>query len=684
MLRRCLLLFFFVGILSFPAIGHAQGSASPTDDSAATADAAVPEEAPDPALRRSMDQPMFADLITHWRRCLHDYQSRKYADLLVDLGKLKGLKANTGVANLTPIARALLRMSLEMAEDPENKDLAPKLAVHAQAMAPDVPCTYLVSAQLSSGAGGEFSLGGTLKAFSQTVLSSLRYLPSLLDEVSRIAFIWFLLTLLAAALFSFALLFRYSKLLAHDVGHLLPSGASEGQKLILILLLLFVPFLLDLGVVILFLIWWFFLWAYANRNERVAAMVLLALMMSWPFAGKMFAAGVTPPDALEVTLARCNHEVCSLEDLDRLQGLRVSGKGNLEVEYALALASYRAGAFDPLELDEALVHLSSLVKPRSSPLRAKALVLQANIYFAKGVMRCTADQGNLTAGAHEIQEADNLYRQALEAEENVEGLYNRGRLLFYRDLSSDGDQLILKASELDAHRILEVEEVSQFAGQQEFLCGENFNHNRELLTPLMPAQDFFAATVRRQPTETLLGFHHQLLGPLPLKRVPLIAGVLAAVLIVMGLILRRFRTSSHCVRCGAVSDPKDRPELAQSGICETCLFYRIRGSFVDPKEIWRREKGIEIRQRMRKRMERGISFVLPGAGQMVRGKPVRGVLFFCCFFLPVLAIIVSDPMLGNLPGLERDVGMPTVQVMAFSLGSLVVYLLALLDIYSRD
>ena len=664
MVRRSLLLVLVVCILAVPAIVHGQET--------------------DRALRRSLDQPMFNDLVVHWRHCLHDYQARKYADLLVDLGKLKGLKANTGVANLTPLARVLLRMSLEMAEDPENADLAPELTVHAQAMAPDVPCTYLVSAQLSSGTGGEFSLGDTLKAFSKTVVSSWRYLPSLLEEVSLIAFIWFLLTLLAAALFSFSVLFRYSKLLAHDVGHLMPSGASEWQKLILILLLLFVPFLLDLGVVILFLIWWFFLWVYMNRNERATAIVLLAVMISWPFAGKMFAAGVTPPDAVEVTLARCNHEVCSPDDLTRLKVLRASGKASLEVEYTLALASYRAGAFDALELDEALVHLSNLVKPLNTPMHSKALVLQANIYFAKGVARCTADQGNLAAGAHEMQEADNLYRRALEVEESVEALYNRGRLLFYRDLAGDGGQLIAKASDLDAHRILNIEEVSRFAGQQEFLCGENFNHNRELLTPLLPARDFFVATVRRQPTETLLGFHHQLLGPLPLNRVPHVAGVLLGVLIVLGLALRRVRFSSHCVKCGAVSDPKDRPELAQSGICETCLFYRIRGSFVDPKEIWRREKGIEIRQRLRRRMERGISFVLPGAGQMIRGKPMRGVIFFGFFFLPVLAIFVSDPMLGNLPGLERDVGMPTVQVMAFSLVSLVVYLLALLDIYSRD
>jgi hypothetical protein len=155
-------------------------------------------------------------------------------------------------------------------------------------------------------------------------------------------------------------------------------------------------------------------------------------------------------------------------------------------------------------------------------------------------------------------------------------------------------------------------------------------------------------------------------------------------LILIGFGLKRLRSSTHCVKCGAVSDPKDRPELAQSGICETCLFYRIRGSFVDPKEIWRREKGIEIRLRLKKRIERGISFIVPGMGQMLRGKPLRGVIFFVVFFLPVFAIFISDPLLGNLPGIDRDVGMPTVQVIAFSLVSLVVYLLTLLDIYSRD
>lgn len=647
--------------------------------------ATVRLEATAGAFRRSLDQPMYAELLVQWKRCLHDYQSRKYPDLLVDLGNLKSLKANTGIRNLTPIARVLLRMALEMAQDPENADMAPKLAAHARTLGPDLPSTYVVSAQLASGTGGEFSLGNTLKAFSGSVTASSRHLPSLLENVSKIAFIWFLLILLAAALFSFSVLLRYSKLLAHDVGHIFPPGATGWQKLTLTLLLLFIPFLLDLGVVILFLVWWLFLWVYMNRNERASTILLLILMASWPFAGKMIAAGVTPPDTVESTLARCNHEVCTLDDIQRLEALRAnSARVGPDIDYTLALNAYRTGAFDDLSLDDALVYLSGNLQSKDPVRRARALILQGNIYFSKGVKRCAADQGNLAAGAQELQEADNSYRQSLETRETVEGLYNRGRVLAYRDQGGDGEQLITKARDLDTRRILEVEEVSQFAGQQEFLCGENFNHNRELLIPVLPVEDFFTATVRRQSTEELLGFHHQLLGPLPLNQIPPIAGGLAVLLIIIGFALKRLRFSSHCVKCEAVSDPKDRPELAQSGICETCLFYRIRGSFVDPKEIWRREKGIEIRLRLKKRIERGVSFLVPGMGQMLRGKPLRGVIFFVVFFLPVFAIFITDPMMGHLPGIDRDVGMPTVQVIAFSLVSLVVYLLTLLDIYSRD
>ncbi len=634
--------------------------------------------------RRSLDQPVFTELLTQWKRCLHDYQSRKYADLLVDLGNLKGLQANTGIKNLTPVARALLRMALEMAQDPENADMAPKLAAHARSLGPDLPFTYLVTAQLSSGVGGEFSLGDTLKAFSGSVAASSRHLPSLLSSVSKIAFIWFLLILLASALFSLAVLFRYSKLLAHDVGHLFPPGATAGQKLILILILLFIPFLLDLGVVVLFMVWWVFLWLYMNRNERAAAILLLLLMASWSFTGKMFAAGVTPPNTVEVTLARCNHEVCSLDDLERLETIHASKKRSFDVSYTLALDAYRAGAFDKMRLDDALVYLSAPLQSKDPVRRSRALILQGNIYFSKGVARCAAEQGNLAAGGQEFQEAENNYRQSLEIGESIEALYNRGRVLFYRDLGGDGELLISKARDLDTRRILEAEEVSQFAGQQEFLCGENFNHNRELLAPLLKVKDLFSETVRKQPTQELLGFHHQLLGPLPLNQFPLITGSLVVFLILLGLGLKRVRFCSHCVKCGAVSDAKNRPELAQSGICETCLFYRIRGSFVDPKEIWRREKGIELRLRLKKGIRRGISFILPGMGQMLGGKPMRGVVFFGFFFLPVFAIFFSDPLMGDLPGIERDVGMPTVQVVAFSLVSLVVYLLALLDIYSRD
>ncbi len=191
---------------------------------------AAPEQTTHNALRRSLDQPMYAELMTQWKRCLHDYQSRKYPDLLVDLGNLKGLRANTGIKNLTPIARVLLRMALEMAEDPENADMAPKLAAHAQALGPDLPSTYIVSAQLSSGSGGKFSLGDTLKAFSGSVLASSRHLPSLLDNVSKVAFIWFILILIGAALFSLSVLVRYSRLLAHDVGTFSLPGLRAGRS----------------------------------------------------------------------------------------------------------------------------------------------------------------------------------------------------------------------------------------------------------------------------------------------------------------------------------------------------------------------------------------------------------------------------------------------------------------------
>jgi len=647
-------------------------------------DAAPAKHATDNALRRSLDQPVFNEFLTQWKRCLHDYQARKFPDLLVDLGSLKGLKANTGVKNFTPIARALMRMALEMVGDPENADMGPKLAAHARILAPDIPSTYLVTAQLSSGVNGEFSIGDALKAFSGSVFASWRHLPSILENASKIAFIWFLLTILVVALFSFSMLARYSRLLAHDIGHLFPAGATGAQMLILTLLLLFIPFLLDMGVVLLFMVWWVFLWLYMNRSERAACIILLVIISSWPFAGMLLSAGVTPPDSTEITLARCNHEVCAPDDIGRLADLRAAGEGTLDADYTLALASYRAGAYNTLKLDDALVHLSRPVQSRNAAMRSRALALQANAYFSKGVTRCIADQGNLAAGAHEFQEADNLYQQSIETRESVEALYNRGRLLFYRNMGGDGDQLITKARNLKTRRILEKEEVSQFSGQQEFLCGERFNHNRELLIPLLPVEDFFTTTIRRQSAAELLSFHHQLLGPLPLNRIPLIAGALAVVLILLGLVFRRVRFSCRCVKCGAVSDPKDRPELSQSGICETCLFYRIRGSFVDPKEIWRREKGIEIRQRLLKRIQRGVSFILPGLGQMLQGRPVRGVVFFGAFFPPVLAALVSDPLIGNLPGIEREAGMPTVQIVIYSLVALVVYLLALLDIYSRD
>jgi hypothetical protein len=117
----------------------------------------------------------------------------------------------------------------------------------------------------------------------------------------------------------------------------------------------------------------------------------------------------------------------------------------------------------------------------------------------------------------------------------------------------------------------------------------------------------------------------------------------AGVVVLFGLFLllrKKVYFSSGCVRCGRPVCRRCSSELRDDTVCSQCFHAFVhREQAVDAKS--RISKEIQIRQ-YRRRMEniaRGITFLLPGAGQLIKGRPLRGMLFltvFCCVLVQVL------------------------------------------------
>jgi len=148
------------------------------------------------------------------------------------------------------------------------------------------------------------------------------------------------------------------------------------------------------------------------------------------------------------------------------------------------------------------------------------------------------------------------------------------------------------------------------------------------------------------------------------------------------LLIGFIRPSSRCVKCGGVRCSRCREELAIITLCDECLQYKMRGQFVDPKEIWYRDQAIEAKKRWRRRLDIFFGVLVPGAGQFFQGRPLRGLLFMggialilsLVFLSPAVIEIASTP---RVPSAGNVLGAVVGSALAGAL-----YLWSLLDFFS--
>jgi len=114
------------------------------------------------------------------------------------------------------------------------------------------------------------------------------------------------------------------------------------------------------------------------------------------------------------------------------------------------------------------------------------------------------------------------------------------------------------------------------------------------------------------------------------------------------------------------------------------VYYKIRSSYVDPKETWLREKRIENSIRFRRKLEVFLTFLLPGTGHMLRGRAIRGMLFMWVLGTALGGVFLFKFVSGLAATPHTVMALGSVVGTAFwSVVAFVVYFLALVDIYSR-
>ncbi len=643
-----------------------------------------------PRLVHPLEGPGSEEIVRVWRDVVHNFEAARYSDMLVDLDKLKQAQIDSGIRNLTPASSALIHMASRLLKDnPAESELALNMARHAGIYSPDVPDFRFAYSNLlwrhDKAMAGEY-----VSAFFQGVRLSFLHLPSLHGFVVGAVTVFWAVGFLVMFCFSMVMLLRHLSLFAHGFGHFLPRGLSKLQRNAIGLIVLFLPFLLDLGLVPLFALWWVALWAYQSRSERIVTVLMVLFVYLWPLLSTVTVNSMQFTGSVADQAYRCHHDVCTNADVLELEML-AEGEGGAEGSalFAAAAAYARAASRNTDSL-EATHGLHKRGMSGVSGARQEDFILgMGNVFFIKGMDRCNRAHGNLDSGIDDFQSANKYYDSVLGSNPDHWGaLYNKSKVQRVLGLEpAEVTSLLSRAQSANVSKVREMEERSRFDSESGSGCREEFSANRELAVgemeiPFLWAESFALPNFEEQSSRLPLA-HSLLIGPLKTWMLALLSTMV--LLFAIGLTFgRRFlRPATRCIKCNEISCARCRPELSGTGLCNQCVYYRIRSSYVDPKETWLREKRIENAQRFRRKLETFLTFVLPGAGHLLRGRSIRGIIFMFSLAFSLAAIFFFQPTIQLAAPVATPEALGSVIATAFwSIIAFVVYFLSLIDIYS--
>jgi hypothetical protein len=118
------------------------------------------------------------------------------------------------------------------------------------------------------------------------------------------------------------------------------------------------------------------------------------------------------------------------------------------------------------------------------------------------------------------------------------------------------------------------------------------------------------------------------------------------------LILSRGKESARrCIRCGRPFCHHCKSAHEAKEYCSQCLHLFVLGDGLEPGTKQRKLFEVERYETRWRRLRRSFSVVLPGAGQLLRGKTVLGLILIVCW---IAALIAAQPIV--LLPVERFAG----------------------------
>ncbi len=520
-----------------------------------------------------------------------------------ELEKLYQWKLNQGIRNHYPYAAAVVREIQKAPEEGKSAAL-PVLLNYAEKMAPDFgQIAYARACWLWSENFPSFvNISEAMWLWIQSFFLSLLNIEEALPQLGNLM-LWilsgFLITL---AVFSSLLLFKYRPFFSHHLKHLFRAPMNPTSITVLSFFLLFIPLLLGLAGMWLFVLWLLVFWVYGSRQDRTITIFLLIFFLLLPTGIRIYSSSlVSLTDSGILDIIRANTGVFNEELYLKLKEMQKKAPQDPDILQAIGLIEKRTGNFE-----EAEHHFLQAVKFEPRP--AGAFNNLGNIYLI----------------SNQTDKAIEAYQRAIKLEPaKTESYYNLGQAYLLSLLLNEAESEFRRARELKP-------QLTSF-----YTSIYSRNPNRIAMDRTIEFsrvwKRVFAETPERE--DLAEAFWQLLWGRVPLKFGEGMAATLLLALIMVQVFTRGKVLIRNCENCGGLICSRCTRSMVIGNQCSQCVKAFTASNVAEPEVV--RQKRVEVaKYRWRKdSFIRWFSLILPGGGHLWRGDSKEGIVYLFIFFL---------------------------------------------------
>jgi len=628
-----------------------------------------------------LDMPQYQQLKAAWSEVRSDLESGAWEEAAGQIHHLVSIRTDLGLPNAYVLSAALLQAA-HAAADADDTVAATKLAAAAASLSPDMAGARFEEASLLF-ASTPFGVGDQLKSMRLAVEALPHDLGTTFALMGNTASALLHGLIVLVLLFALAMVVRYWTPWAFDLTRLLPAGVTQFQGTLLLATLLVAPFFLGLGALTTVVVWVAIAAFYMRTLERVVSLLLLASMATLPFLASYSVRAVRFAGTPEAVLERCNNSLCSVRDRQRLARMAKTTEFQFDANYTLALQEKRSQATERSSYSDAMKRLNMALKAEDRP---EGLVLMGTLLYLEALAKCNSvlreDAGAKDDFEARLRNAVDSFKRAAKADPNsVPANYNAGALLRQLGNPSDAENFENKVTELDApagNRF--TTDVAR--DNNKTACQMSNLGNRHLMDARLSSASLRESAMAREATadSLLMPLAGALTGRLGPRGVGLAAAVGAVLVFLLLLAGGLLPVSRHCVVCHGVADPNTRVDADRgASVCKECVQADVHRGISDAKETWTRDQKIQADAFKRARAQRWVTWFLPGFGQVLRGAPVRGVLFTTLVFA---SLIVGFGLHQIIVDARQPATVGSGRMFLFGSVAVVAYLVALFDAHA--